>query len=95
MSIFNTPIFNLYNSNFSSNSKIQSQRQMNKKLNELSSKINSTRSSWQLELSSFSLIAQTAETSMEFLNFISYSFLLFYYTFMNISIFLVEFLTIF
>lgn len=68
---------------------------MNKKLNELSSKINSTRSSWQLELSSFSLIAQTAETSMEFLNFISYSFLLFYYTFMNISIFLVEFLTIF
>lgn len=34
---------------------------MNKKLNELSSKKNSTRSSWQLELSSFSLIAQTAE----------------------------------
>lgn len=39
----------------------QSQRQMNKKLNEVSSKKNSTRSSWQLELSSFSLIAQTAE----------------------------------
>ena len=35
--------------------------QMNKKLNEVSSKKDSTRSSWQLELSSFSLIAQTAE----------------------------------
>ena len=34
---------------------------MNKKLNEVSSKKDSTRSSWQLELSSFSLIAQTAE----------------------------------
>ena len=49
---------------------------MNKKLNEVSLKKNSTGSSHLLKLTSFSLIAQTAETSMEFLNFLSYSFFL-------------------
>ena len=39
---------------------------MNKKLNEVSSKRNSTGSSWQLELSSFSLIAQTADLLWSF-----------------------------
>ena len=43
------------------NKKLNEVSSMNKKLNEVSSKKNSTRSSWQLELSSFSLIAQTAE----------------------------------
>jgi len=49
---------------------------MNKKLNDVSLRKNSTRSSLQIKLTSFSLIAQTAELSMEFLNFISYSFFL-------------------
>lgn len=48
------------------NSIFISSLQMNKKLNELSSKKNSTRSSWQLELSSFSLIAQTADCLWSF-----------------------------
>lgn len=49
---------------------------MNKKLNEVSLKKNSTRSSCSIKLTSFSLIAQTAELPMEFLNFNSYSFFL-------------------
>lgn len=62
---------------------------MNKKLNDVSFKKNSTRSSWQIKLTSFSLIAQTAELSMEFLNFISYSFfiiLLYFLEYINLQV---------
>lgn len=69
----------------------QAQRQMNKKLNDVSFKKNSTRSSWQIKLTSFSLIAQTAELSMEFLNFISYSFFIILLYFLEYINFLVEF----
>ena len=39
---------------------------MNKKLNDVSFKKNSTRSSWQIKLRSFNLIAQTADCLWSF-----------------------------